>query len=141
MGHLNERDLRKLFPNATGDLMFCATCKLGKMKSLPFNLREKKRCLLERVYVDKVGPSDVDGIMGERYFYGFTDDYSVLNWKSHQFLFDEEERNRWDVALVYWWDQTQVFLKYSEEMTESSVKYVLLDNLSSYNLQRCIENC
>jgi hypothetical protein len=39
-------------------------------------MREKKRCLLERVYVDKVGPSDVDGIMGERYFYGFTDDYS-----------------------------------------------------------------
>lgn len=39
--------------------------------------------------------------------------------------FDEEERNRWDVALVG--SDASIQLKYSEEMTERSIKYVLLE--------------
>ena len=76
MGHLNEKDLRKLLKDmkignieTNGKLPECEICILGKQTKSPFNsVHERAKEQLEIIHSDICGPFRVQSMGGARYF-------------------------------------------------------------------------
>jgi hypothetical protein len=78
LGHLNEKDLKVLVPNATGKLDFCNECLQGRMKHLPFGKYKKERSgrVLDVITIDKIGPMEEETYNGDMYAYVIVDEAS-----------------------------------------------------------------
>ena len=88
MGHLGEKNLRKLQDMATGinldqplvNVCTCEPCVYGRMKENPHKGNiEPGRYPLELIHTDLAGPFPIPGYAGQRYWMTFLDDYTKIS--------------------------------------------------------------
>ena len=124
-GYLNTLSKQQLLTGIPSDLnsefMECKTCIKNKMYNLTFqNNRTKAKDILEIIHSDVFGSFKTPGIMDERYFIFFIDDYSkiakVYCINSKDGVFD---------CLVQ-------YINESENLTEMKVKTIRCDNGKEY---------
>jgi hypothetical protein len=86
MGHLGERNVKLVEGMCTGinfaepyrkNLCLCDTCVTTKMTAQPHNHRIKPgRFAMDLIHTDVVGPINIPGFDGSRYFVTFMCDYT-----------------------------------------------------------------
>ena len=82
-GYLNTLSKQQLLTGIPSDLnsefMKCKPCIENKIDNLTFNNNKTKaKDILEIIHTDVWGSFKTPGLMGERYFVSFIDDYSKI---------------------------------------------------------------
>ena len=87
LGHIGVKRMKKLHsdgllePLDYESLGTCEPCLMGKMTKTPFSgTMERATDLLEIIYTDVCGPTNVEAHGGYRYFLTFTDDLSIYGY-------------------------------------------------------------
>ncbi|GJX10003.1 retrovirus-related pol polyprotein from transposon TNT 1-94 [Tanacetum coccineum] len=87
LGHMSKAGLQVLEKQglfgkkSLGKLDFCENCVLGKSHRVSFGVgRHTTQGVIDYVYSDLWGPSQVESLGGKRYFLSIVDDYSMRVW-------------------------------------------------------------
>jgi hypothetical protein len=134
LGHLGERNIKKLQEQSTGLQPMipgpkCDGCSLGKMKEAPHTHNIKKGTRpFESLHADIAGPFPTKGVDGYRYWALFIDDYTMMSW-----IFPLKEKSEFEGVFVK--------LLQSEETFTRRLRFLRLDrggeNVSHSLQQRC----
>jgi hypothetical protein len=136
LGHLGERNIKKLQQQSTGLQPMipkpkCNDCGLGRLKEVPHTRTIKKGTRpFESVHGDISGPFPVTGVDGYRYWALFIDDYTMMTW-----VFPLKEKSEFENVFVK--------LLNSEETFTRRLKFLRLDRggeNSSHSLQHRCDN-
>lgn len=132
LGHLNERDLKRMQNRNSFGINFknehlptCEICVKGKMSQTPFPLNTKRNVEVnEIIHSDICGPMRCDSEGGNKYFITFIDDKT--RWVEVKFLKKKSEA----------FDAFKEFKNRIEKQTGKKIKFLQTDNGCEY-----LSNC